>query len=307
MPVITKDEARFLPAVVLLCLCLLTGCGVQYPLTEEDGSVVPSPQLRVSQPNYPVSLGEYQDTLADMGIYYATWTMGERETITDEEGKESTRHPVQIYVLTGLVTLVALLPFVLGVFYAIMTSSILVLLPVCVIGGIFAGPGVAMLYDAVLRCLRDDVLDRKANFFKAFRQNWRGALIPGIVSCLFWGFFLSSVMLLWRANQAPGLGTVLLFAAAIVMGVGSVFWSQLVLFDLSPKFMVKNCLLFSLRYARRFWGVTVLKLVWWGVGALFLPYSLLLVPVIGLWFSCFLSTFLLYPALAEAFQIEKAE
>lgn len=85
--------------IVLLCLCLLTGCGIQYPLTEEDGSVVLSPQLRISQPNYPVSLGEYQDTLADMGIYYATWTMGEGETITDEEGKESTRHPVQIYVL----------------------------------------------------------------------------------------------------------------------------------------------------------------------------------------------------------------
>ena len=59
------------------------------------------------------------------------------------------------FLLTGLVTLAGCLPLAAGIAYAILSSSILVLLPVSLAGGAIAGPFLACLYDNILRALRD--------------------------------------------------------------------------------------------------------------------------------------------------------
>lgn len=59
------------------------------------------------------------------------------------------------FFLSGLMTIPGCLPLTLGVTYAILSSSILVLLPAALIGGGVAGPFIACLYDTVLRALRD--------------------------------------------------------------------------------------------------------------------------------------------------------
>ncbi len=76
------------------------------------------------------------------------------------------------FFLSGLVTLAGFVPFALGVGYAILSSSILVLLPAAMIGGAVAGPFVACLYDGILRALRDAPGSWRGNFSRAFRQNW---------------------------------------------------------------------------------------------------------------------------------------
>ena len=57
---------------------------------------------------------------------------------------------------TNLMTLAGFLPLAAGIIYAIGTSSVLVMLPCSILGGIIAGPFLAGLYDAILRGLRDD-------------------------------------------------------------------------------------------------------------------------------------------------------
>ena len=91
------------------------------------------------------------------------------------------------FLLTGLVTLAGCLPLAAGIAYAILSSSILVLLPVSLAGGAIAGPFLACLYDNILRALRDAPGSWSANFRRAFAQNWRASLLPGALTGLFVG------------------------------------------------------------------------------------------------------------------------
>ena len=57
---------------------------------------------------------------------------------------------------TNLLTLAGFAPLAAGIFYAAASTSVLVLLPASLLGGMIAGPFLAGMYDAVLRGLRDD-------------------------------------------------------------------------------------------------------------------------------------------------------
>jgi len=48
-----------------------------------------------------------------------------------------------------------------------------------------------------------------------------------------------------------------------------------------------------------------LQLLWWIVMVLFLPWSAFLVPFLGVWYILYLSNFLLYDQLDQAFRIEE--
>lgn len=91
------------------------------------------------------------------------------------------------FFLSGLMAIPGCLPLTLGIAYAILSSSILVLLPAALIGGGVAGPFIACLYDTVLRALRDAPGRWSANYRKALAQNWRAALLPGALTGLFLG------------------------------------------------------------------------------------------------------------------------
>ena len=77
------------------------------------------------------------------------------------------------FLAVNLLTLLGFLPFILGTLYSILSSSILVLIPVCIIGGAVAGPFLSCMYDTVFRSLRDAPGKFLANYKHAFRQNWR--------------------------------------------------------------------------------------------------------------------------------------
>ena len=55
------------------------------------------------------------------------------------------------FFLVDLLTLGSLIPFGLGMGYAVLSSSVLVLIPTCILGGLIAGPGIAGMYDIILR------------------------------------------------------------------------------------------------------------------------------------------------------------
>lgn len=45
------------------------------------------------------------------------------------------------------------IPYGLGVGYALLSSSLLVLIPVCVVGGLLVGPAISCMMDALFRQL----------------------------------------------------------------------------------------------------------------------------------------------------------
>lgn len=209
--------------------------------------------------------------------------------------------------VVNLLTLVSLIPFGLGVAYAILSSSVLVLIPACLAGGLIAGPGIAGMYDMILRGLRDNVDDWWHCYKKAMRQNVRAALLPGVVMCLFLGFLIFTCALLWWAETAPSFGTVaiLIVSSLLCFMVFSIWWPQVVLFDQRTGIRLKNCILFCIQHFWRVLGVSALRLAWWIITVLFLPWSAFLIPVLGVWYLWYLSNFFLYDQLDSAFRIEE--
>lgn len=209
--------------------------------------------------------------------------------------------------LANLLALLSLAPFAAGMAYALLSQSILVLIPACIIGGLTAGPGLAGMYDMILRGLRDCRDDWWHSYKKAMKQNWRASLLPGVVLCLFIGFLLFAVAMLWWAEAPISTGSVLILAFSALIGtmVFSVWWPQVVLFEQKTAIRLKNCLLFCIQNLWRMLGTAVLQLLWWVIGALFFPWTALLVPILGVWYILFLSQFLIYEQLDAAFSIEE--
>lgn len=214
---------------------------------------------------------------------------------------------IKRFFLVNLFTLIGFLPFFIGVLFAILSSSTLILLPACILGGAFAGPALSGMYDTVFRSLRDAPGKCLENYKRALKQNWRQSILPGIIFCLLLGFYLFMLMMFWQASSSPGFGTLALylFSLLIFTMVFSLFWPQLILFDQGSKQTLKNCLLFLLRFFWKTLGCAVLQIFYWGILVLFLPWSVILLPLTGFWLILFTANFLLYRTLNESFGIEE--
>jgi len=210
------------------------------------------------------------------------------------------------FYLVNLLTLASFIPFGLGIAYAVLSESVLVLLPVCILGGMIAGQGLAAMYDFILRRLRDVQSDWWHCVKQSLRQNWRASLLPGALEGLFLGSLIFTGALLWWSGRIT-LGTIAILCAAVIFFsmIFSVWWPQVVLFEQRPSIQLKSCVLFCVRYFGRSLGVAVLQTAFWLIMFLFLPWTAFLVPVLGVWYILFLANFLLYDQMNEAFRIEE--
>lgn len=208
----------------------------------------------------------------------------------------------------NFLTLIGFLPLAGGIFYAIGTSSVLVLLPCSLLGGMIAGPFLAGMYDALLRGMRDDPMPWKDAYARSWRQNWKGSLIPGALLGLMLGLYTFMGMLFWWAETGPSLGTLGLYllSALLMLVVNSLYWPQLVLFNQRADIRLRNCMLFCIQYFWRVMGIALLQLAYCALLVLFAPWSLLLMPVTGVWYILFLAQFFIYEQMDQAFHIEEA-
>ncbi|MDE7060220.1 MAG: hypothetical protein K2O71_01315, partial [Lachnospiraceae bacterium] len=97
---------------------------------------------------------------------------------------------IKRFLFVNFLTLIGFLPFFIGVLFAILSSSTLLLLPACIFGGALAGSALSCMYDTVFRSLRDAPGKCLENYRRALKQNWRQSILPGIIFCLFLGFYL---------------------------------------------------------------------------------------------------------------------
>lgn len=204
------------------------------------------------------------------------------------------------------ITILGALPLVFGILLAISSSSLLVLIPCSAVGGMIFGPFLSGMYDNVLRCLRDDPMPWKENYKKSWKQNFRSSLLPGALLGLAIGIFSFMGMLLWVADRGPSLGTILLALFSLLLGTVffQLYWTQLVLFQQKPGIRLRNAVLFCIQNFWRVMGVGLLQIGYWAVYLLFAPWTLLILPIVGVWYIQFLAQLLLYPALDSAFAIE---
>lgn len=207
----------------------------------------------------------------------------------------------------NLLTLLGFVPLCAGIICAVGVSSVLVLYPCSILGGMIAGPFLAGLYDAVLRGLRDDPLPWKDAWVRSWKQNWRGGMLLGALMGLLLGQYAFMGMLFWWVEVPPSLGTVAvyLFGLLLILVAGSLIWPQIVLFEQHPLVRLRNAGLFLIKHFWRVMGVGLLQLAYFAVLVLFAPWTVLLLPVTGIWYIVFLSQLLIYEQMDEDLHIEE--
>ena len=207
----------------------------------------------------------------------------------------------------GLLTTVGALPLATGIVIAFLSSSIVVLIPCSILGGIIFGPFLAGMFDAVLRGLRDDPNNWWSNYKRSWKQNLTGSLLPGAFLGLFVGMFAFMANLFWWSQVSPSPGTVILylFSGLLLTIFTSLFWPQLVLFRQSMIARLRNIILFTAKYLWRVVGAALLQMLYFAVLILFAPWTLLVVPFLGIWYIIYLSQFIFYDQLNAELQIEE--
>ena len=210
------------------------------------------------------------------------------------------------FFLANLMTALCFLPFAIGVLLSVSTSSLLLLIPLCALSGLLAGPGLACMYDIILRSLRDAGGTFPEEYRHAWIQNARQAMIPGMIFCLLTGLQLFMIGMFSWASRTPSAGTLIVYLLGvfIVMVFFLTYWPQLVLFDQKNSIRLQNSLLFLLKYRTKILIAALVKFAFWIIVIVLMPWSFFLIPVIGFWWPDLVAMHLLYPALDSSFHIE---
>ncbi|MDO4867931.1 MAG: hypothetical protein Q4C10_15490 [Clostridia bacterium] len=207
----------------------------------------------------------------------------------------------------NLLTTAGALPLAAGILYALLASSVVVLLPLSFLGGMVFGPFLAGLVDSIMRGLRDAPNNWWKNYKKSWKQNWRGSLLPGGMLGLFTGLIAFMVYIMSVAQAAPSLGTwvILLVSVAVVIWFNTLYWPQLVLFSQSFINRLRNALLFTIKHSLRVLAAVAIQLVWLALVILLAPWTLVAVPFLGFWFPIFLAQYRIYADLNRDLRIEE--
>lgn len=216
------------------------------------------------------------------------------------------RHAKEWLVINAI-TLLGALPLAAGILVSIAASSILLLIPCSVVGGMIFGPFLSGLYDSILRRMRDAPMPWRMNYAKSWKQNALASLLPGAILGLLTGLFCFMGMLFWWATVAPPLSTIVLYllSMALVLSIVNLYWPQLVLFEQKNSIRLRNCLLFALQNFWKVLGVALLQMLLIAFMILFAPWTILVLPVIGVWYPVFFSQHMLYDRMNEAYEIEE--
>ena len=210
------------------------------------------------------------------------------------------------WIKVNLLTVAGALPLAAAIWFSVAASSVVVLIPASLAGGMILGPFLAGMYDSVMRGLRDAPGRWWEHYKKSWRHNWKQSLLPGAIVGLLTGMFVFMLYMIWVSELFPGWGTLLLylFSAVLFLWVNTLYWPQLVLFEQTAAQRLRNAVLFTVRHFGRVLGAVLLKLGYIALLALFMPWTLILVPFLGFWFILFVTELRLYDDLNEDLQIE---
>ena len=211
------------------------------------------------------------------------------------------------WMKVNLMTILGVIPLAVAIVISLMFSSIVILIPSSIVGGMIFGPFLAAMFDSIMRGLRDAPGEWWEHYKKSWKQNLVGSLLPGAVFGLLTGMFIFMIRVMWVAQVAPSFGTIALFLFSFMLFliITTLYWPQLVLFKQGIGYRLRNIILFTAKHFWRVFGVALLELLYIGIYVLFAPWTLALVPFIGFWCILFLSELILYKDFNEDFKVEE--
>ena len=208
-------------------------------------------------------------------------------------------------MLAGFLALAGMLPFIAGTVIAYRTHSLLIMLLTGLVGGIIAAPGICGLADVLLRCLRDEPGFWWYRYKNAMKRNWKGSILPGALFGVV--FSVQCFTLLHLSQSGSGLGMFVCQLVSMLVSVSLFLYvlMQVALMELPLLKMLKNGIWLSIRYFPKTMFASLLQLAYWLAVVLFFPASATIMLLTSIWLPLLIAFVGLYPAIDDAFQIEK--
>ena len=212
--------------------------------------------------------------------------------------------------LANLLACLGFLPVICLVYIGFLMNNLPVMLVSAAVGGILAGPTLAGVYDTVLRALRDEPGYWWTTYRRAFRQNFKASILPGILYCvvvtvqIFMVYFCFQ-MLAQGVNVGTGVWVATVLNLVIFHMMFAYMWPQVVLLEQPLRQTLANSVRCMLAFLPHALAAAIVQVVFWGVVILCMPMGLLLMVVFGFWFSCEVCCQIVSGDLERVFHIEE--
>ena len=212
--------------------------------------------------------------------------------------------------LANLLTCLGFLPVICLVYIGFLMNSLPVMVLSAAVGGILAGPVLAGMYDTVLRALRDEAGYWWTTYRKAFRQNFKASILPGMLYCvvvtvqIFLVYFCFN-MLYHGTNVGVGMWVATVLNLILFHMLFSYLWPQIVLLDQPLGQTLKNSVNCMIAFLPHALAASLVTVLFWGLVILCMPLGLLLMLVFGFWFQVEITSQIVYGDLDRVFHIEE--
>ena len=212
--------------------------------------------------------------------------------------------------LANLLACLGFLPVICLVYIGFLMNNLPVMLVSAAVGGILAGPTLAGVYDTVLRALRDEPGYWWTTYRRAFRQNFKASILPGVLYCvvvtvqIFMVYFCFQ-MLAQGVNVGTGVWVATVLNLVIFHMMFAYMWPQVVLLEQPLRQTLANSVRCMLAFLPHALAAAIVQVVFWGIVILCMPLGLLLMVVFGFWFSCEVSCQIVSGDLERVFHIEE--
>ena len=174
-----------------------------------------------------------------------------------------------------------------------------------------AGPVLAGMYDTVLRALRDEAGYWWTTYRKAFKQNFKASILPGVLYCvvvtvqIFLVYFCFN-LLYHGTNVGVGMWVATVLNLVIFHMLFSYMWPQVVLLDQPFGQTLKNSVNCMIAFLPHALAASLVTVLFWGLVILCMPLGLLLMLIFGFWFVTEVSCQIIYGDIEKVFHIEES-
>ena len=197
---------------------------------------------------------------------------------------------------------------------AVLFSAMAASLPLCLlsgaVGGLIAAPVFCGMLDTILRALRDEAGYWWTTYRKAFKQNFKASILPGVLYCvvvtvqIFLVYFCFN-LLYHGTNVGVGMWVATVLNLILLHMLFSYMWPQIVLLDQPLGQTLKNSVNCMIAFLPHALAASLVTVLFWGLVILCMPLGLLLMLVFGFWFQVEITSQIVYGDLDRVFHIEE--
>ena len=213
--------------------------------------------------------------------------------------------------LNLLVVLCCLLPmtFLLLSIFSILWGSggYLLYFLLALASGILVGPARTAEAYVISKMLRDDPGFVWHDFKKAFKENFKLSVAPGLLYVAIMGSQVLGFVIFFAAEQRPGImwAAFLILSCGLTMVVAPYFFAQAPYLDLSARILLKNSLLLGVRNLPRSVAGGVLQLGLLAAQWSAFPATLPVILLLGVSFPALINMMWVWPLVDKTFKIDE--